>query len=165
MNEKRTPETAQKRTPRSNEERATSTRTHPDAWIPASILPSPISEPDYVFRWIRTSTYGMADLTNVSKKYREGWVPVKLEDHPELKLDNTDVDARFARQGNVEVGGLMLCKAPEEWVAKRREYFANMARQQMDAVDSNWLNQTDPRMPLSPTMTQRTTRVTFGSDP
>jgi hypothetical protein len=30
-------------------------------------------------------------MTNVSSKFREGWEPVKLEDHPELKITSRHV--------------------------------------------------------------------------
>ena len=47
-------------------------------------LPSPTPEPGYAYRWIRTSTQGQVDATNVSSKLREGWEPVKAVDHPEI---------------------------------------------------------------------------------
>ena len=72
---------------------------------------------------------------------REGWVPVKAEDHPELMIPG---DA----SGNVEIGGLMLCKMPEERVQARAEYYHRTARDQMASVDNSFLRESDPRMPL-----------------
>ena len=103
------------RTPRDLETRETEFR--PTSWKPPSILPDPKPEPGYVFRWIRTSMMNNADNTNVSKQLREGYVPVRAEDHPELML-HSDPNSRF--KGNVEVGGLLLCKIPEN-MAKQRE--------------------------------------------
>jgi hypothetical protein len=112
-----------------------------------------------VFRWIRTSTLGQSDNTNVSMRFREGWEPVRAEDHPELMIVS-DHGSQFP--GNVEVGGLLLCKAPREEVDKRAEYYRDMAQAQMDAVDSNYMRESDPRMPvLQP---ERSTRITFGRD-
>ena len=37
--------------------------------------------------------------------FREGWTPVKAEDHPELML-SSDVGSQF--EGNIEVGGLLF---------------------------------------------------------
>jgi len=110
-----------------------------------------------VFRWVRTSTLGHADNTNVSQKFREGWVPVKAEDHPELEV-MSDIDSRF--QGNIEIGGLLLCKQPEANAEAREAHYQQVADSQMESVDNNFLKQNDPRMPvLNP---ERSTRTTFG---
>src|SRR6056300_769177 len=101
---------AEQRTPRSEDIRENETRKS-DAWTPASVLPVPAEKDGWVFRWIRTSVLGHSDNTNVSQKMREGWVPVKASDHPEMQV-MSDVDSRF--EGNIEVGGLLLCKAPKE---------------------------------------------------
>ena len=147
---------AEERTPREAESRTAEERPS-DSWLPASILPNPDPVDGWVFRWIRTSTLGKADNTNVSQKFREGWVPVKAEDHPELEV-MSDIDSRFS--GNIEIGGLLLCKAPEDKVKQRDEYFEQMASSQMESVDNNFLKQNDPRMPvLQP---ERSTRTTFG---
>ena len=70
----------------------------------------------------------------------------------------SDVDSKF--KGNVEVGGLLLCKIPEEEIEKRNAYHHKVAKNQMDAVDNSFMRENDPRMPmLKP---NRTTRTTFG---
>lgn len=138
--------TREGRTPRSHEDRTVSTRPS-DAWIPAAIIPSPIQQDGWVFYWVRTSMLGQADDTNVSKKFREGWKPVRLQDHPELRLEG-DADSRWTKQGNVEVGGLLLCKIPEERMIERRKYHTSKARRQMETVDQNYMQQNDSRMPL-----------------
>ena len=104
---------AEQRTPREKESRTAEERPS-DSWVPASILPNPKPVDGWVFRWIRTSTLGKADNTNVSQKFREGWIPVKAEDHPELEV-MSDIDSRFS--GNLEIGGLLLCKAPKDNVS------------------------------------------------
>ena len=93
-------------------------------------------------------------MTNVSAKFREGWEPVKLEDHPELKI-LPDVDSRF--KGNVEVGGLLLCKNSTEMMDSRRDYQQGQAKSQMQAVDNSFMKESDPRMPvLRPEKSTRT---------
>ena len=62
-------------------ERQTETRPN-DSWMPQSSLPVPEPKDGWVFRWIRTSSLGRTDNTNVSRQFREGWEPVKAEDHP-----------------------------------------------------------------------------------
>ena len=116
-----------------------------DKWVPPSILPEPNPIEGYVFRWIRTSALGHADNTNVSQKFREGWEPVKAEDHPELQV-MSDIHSQF--KGNVEIGGLLLCKAPVEIMAQREEHYQGVAKQQLESVDQNLMRENDARMPL-----------------
>jgi len=126
------------------------------AWLKPEVLPSPTEEPGYAFRWIRVSTQGNVDATNVSSKLREGWEPVRAEDHPEITMVTTEQE-RF--KDNVVIGGLMLCKAPEELVGERTDYYDNQTNSQMQAVDNNFMRENDPRMPL---FNDRKTKVTFG---
>ena len=109
------------------------------------------------FRWVRTSMFDKADNKNVSQKFREGWVPCKSEDHPELQV-MSDINSQF--EGNIEVGGLLLCMAPTEKVNKRQEYYDRMAQGQMTAVDEGFMRDNDPRMPLL--APERKSRTSFG---
>ena len=130
-------------------------------WEPASILPDPEPQDGWVFRWIRTSMIGTLDNMNVSKRFREGWEPVRAEDHPELQI-MSDHKSEWGAKGGIEVGGLLLCKAPQEQVEKRRDYYKSHAESQMQAVDNNYMRENDPRMPvLAP---NRKTRVVFGGE-
>ena len=123
-------------------------------WKRPSALPDPKPQEGVEFRWIRTSALGQSDMTNVSAKFRERWAPVKLEDHPELKI-LPDVDSRF--KGNVEVGGLLLCKNSTEMMDSRRDYQQGQAKSQMQAVDNSFMKESDPRMPvLRPEKSTRT---------
>ena len=126
------------------------------AWTRPTVLPDPIPQDGYKFHWVRVSTMGQPDSTNVSSKLREGWEPVRAEDHPEIFADSV-ADARF--KDNVIVGGLMLCKAPIELVAERTEYYENLTESQMRSVDQGLMRENDPRMPL---FNDRKTKVTFG---
>ena len=142
---------------RGNEQRADTQRTQ--AWQPPSVLPDPKPQDGWVFRWIRTATVGQSDNPNVSYRFREGWEACKAEDHPELKI-MCDQDSRWASDGCIEIGGLLLCKAPAELVKSRQEYYDKLAVQQVESIDNNYLRESDPRMPmLEP---QRQTRTTFG---
>ena len=144
------------RTDRSHDTREDFVRED-DSWISSSVLPTPDPQNGWRFRWIRTSTLGQTDDTNVSRKFREGWTPVRREDHPELKM-TSDINSQF--KGNIEQGGLLLCKAPEEKMKARTKHFNEVARRQMESVDSNYMRENDPRMPLL--RSEKNTRTTFG---
>ena len=134
--------------------RATSER--PKQWAPAELLPEPDKQAGYKYRWIRTSTLNQADPRNLSGKLREGWEPVGIEEQPKFQL-LVDPNSRF--KDNIEIGGLLLCKTPEEFVEQRNKHYRIQAENQMDAVDNNLMRQNDPRMPL---FNEKKSTVTFG---
>jgi len=127
------------------------------AWTRPTVLPDPTPEDGYTYHWVRISTNGQSDATNVSSKIREGWEPVRAQDHPEIFTDVVS-DERF--KDNVIVGGLMLCKAPEELVQERNAFYKQQAESQIHSVDNNLMRENDPRMPL---FHDRKSKVTFGS--
>ena len=131
------------RTPHSNESRDKQERKK--TWQRPTTLPDPEPREGVEYRWVRTSIMGETDNKNVSSKFRNGWTPVKAEDHPELKV-LTDVDSKF--QGNVEVGGLLLCKNSTENMDARREHYKEKNDQQIASVDNNYLRESDSRMPV-----------------
>jgi hypothetical protein len=145
----------QNRTAREVDSRAMTQR--PEAWRPPETLPMPGDRPGWKHRYIRTSTLGVADPSNISSKLREGYEPCKAEDYPELMMHAT-VEGRF--KGGIEIGGLLLCRIPEEFLKQRAEYYDKQNKSQIDSVDNNFLRENDPRMPL---FSERKTKVTFGS--
>lgn len=145
---------SQNRTSRELETRETEVRKK--SWVRPEVLPSPNPEPGYKFRWIRISTRGEADPMNISSMLRQMWEPVKASDHPEIFLANVESD-RF--KDNIVIGGLMLCKAPEESVNDRNDFYQQQAEAQIHSVDNNFMRENDPRMPL---FNERKTKVSFG---
>ena len=129
----------------------------PKQWMPPELLPSPNPEPGYEFRWIRVSTLNNPDPMNISAKLREGWEPVKASEHPEIQLMATGDKPRFP--DSIEIGGLILCKTPKEFVDQRNDYYQKQTDSQMQSVDNNFMRENDPRMPL---FKERRTEVKFG---
>ena len=117
----------------------------PKQWMPPELLPEPDKEAGYTYRWIRVSMLNQPDPRNLSTKIREGWEPVRIEEQPKFQL-LVDPNSRF--KDNIEIGGLLLCKAPEEFVDQRSEYYRSQTKAQTEAVDNNLMRQSDPRMPL-----------------
>ena len=117
----------------------------PQQWMNPELLPEPDKQAGYAYRWIRVSTLNNPDPRNLSAKLREGWEPVPVEEQPKFQL-LIDPTSRF--KDNIEIGGLLLCKTPEEFVDQRNAYYAKQTLAQTDAVDNNLMRQSDPRMPL-----------------
>jgi hypothetical protein len=146
---------AENRKPREIETRQQSVR--PEAWKPPELLPEPDKQAGFAYRWIRVSTLNNADPRNLSAKLREGWEPVRAEEQPKFQL-LIDPNSRF--KDNIEIGGLLLCKTPDEFVRQRNEYYKVQGDQQMEAVDNTLMRQSDPRMPL---FNERKTTSSFGT--
>ena len=122
-------------------------------YTPASSLPEPKPDPMFAYRWVATHVMGTLDPVNASKRFRDGWEPVKAVDHPELFLPGNN-------DGNVEIGGLMLCRMPKERSLARQRYFDQQNAAQMDSVDQNYMRGGDARMPL---FSEKSSEVTRGA--
>lgn len=118
---------------------------------PPSSLPDPNPDPDYDFHWIATMIAGQDNSTNVSQKFRDHWVPCKAVDYPELQISGN-------KEGNVEVGGLLLCKKLKEMNEARNQYYEKKAKNQMESVDNSFMSQSNPNMPLFAERKSTTTR-------
>jgi hypothetical protein len=97
-----------------------------------------------------------ADPRNLSGKLREGWEPVTVEEQPQFKL-LVDPNSRYS--GNIEIGGLLLCKTPSEFIEQRTLHVQKQTEAQTQAVDNNLMRQSDPRMPI---FNERKSATSFG---
>jgi hypothetical protein len=155
MEQVKTADKAQNRLARELDTRAEMQR--PTSWQAPETLPSPNPRPGISHRWVRTSMGGQSDVQNVSSKLREGYEPVKAEDYPEMMM-HASAEGRF--KGNIEVGGLVLCSIPSEFLVQRDAHFAKINKATMESVDNNFMKDNDPRMSK---FSEKSTKVTFGS--
>jgi hypothetical protein len=132
------------------------TYERPTAWAQPELLPEPDKQAGFEYRWIRVATLNQADPRNLSAKMREGWEPVRIEEQPQFQL-LVDPTSRF--KDNIEIGGLLLCKTPSEFVQQRNKFYADQASNQMVAVDNTLMRQSDPRMPI---FNERKSTTSFG---
>jgi len=142
------------RTTREIQTRALTER--PKQWLPPELLPEPDKQAGYSYRWIRVSTLNNADPRNLSAKLREGWEPVSIEEQPQFQL-LVDPQSRF--KDSIEVGGLLLCKTPNEFVEQRNAYYQAQTEAQTESVDNNFMRQSDARMPV---FKERRSTTSFG---
>ena len=145
---------AENRLNRELESRTVSER--PKRWAPAELLPEPDKQPGFAYRWIRVATLDKSDPRNLSGKLREGWEPVSVNEQPKFQL-LVDPNSRF--KDNIEIGGLLLCKTPSEFVEQRNTHYANQTQAQTVAVDNGLMRENDPRMPL---FSERKSSTSFG---
>jgi hypothetical protein len=129
----------------------------PTSWRAPEALPSPDPREGITHRWVRVSMLGVPDVQNISGKLREGYEPVKAEDYPEMMMHAT-TEGRF--KGNIEVGGLVLCSIPSEFLKQREAHFAKINKDTMESVDNNFMKDSDPRMSK---FSEKSTKVSFGS--
>lgn len=142
------------RTSREIETRALQER--PKQWMPPELLPEPDKQPGYAYRWVRTSMLDKYDQRNITAKFREGWEVVKAEEQPQFQM-LIDPNSRF--KDCIEIGGLLLCKTPMEFVEQRNAYYADQTKAQTEAVDNSFMSENDRRMPL---FKERKSSTTFG---
>jgi hypothetical protein len=150
-------EQKQNRADRAMESRATSYR--PTSWQAPEALPMPDDRPGWKHRYVRLSTLGAADPSNISSKLREGYEPVKAEEYPELMM-HAATEGRF--KGGIEIGGLLLCRIPAEFMEQRAKHFDNLNKSQMESVDNNFLRERDSRSNMA-LFADKKSNVTFGS--
>ena len=135
------------------------TTYRPTSWQAPEALPMPDERPGWKHRYVRLSTLGTADPSNISSKLREGYEPVKAEEYPELMM-HAATEGRF--KGGIEIGGLLLCRIPAEFMDQRAKHFENLNKSQMDSVDNNFLRERDSRSNMA-LFADKKSKVTFGS--
>ena len=151
----------QERTPRETESREAT--QHIQSWENSANLPTPDPQIGWVFRYIRTALLGQSDNPNVSRRFREGWLPCRLEDHAELQIHMMDHNSEWAKKGNVEIGGQLLCKMPADRAKARDNHFENLAKSQMESVDNVYFKDQDNRMATKQVF-ERKSKTSFGRD-
>jgi hypothetical protein len=142
------------RTPRTTATREEESRRKP--WAPPSVLDAPPAADGYKHRWVRASIRGEEDKGNVFNRIRQGYEPVRADEHPGYQAPTID-DGKHA--GVIGNGGLILTRVPVETAHERTEFYGKRTREQMTAVDQDLMKEQHPSMPINQ---QRQSRVSFG---
>lgn len=142
------------RTPRTADTREKEARRKP--WSPPSVLDAPPAPEGFKHRWVRASIRGEEDKGNVFNRLRQGYEPVRADEHPGYQAPTIDEGKHAGVIGN---GGLILTRVPVETANERTDYYGNRTREQMTAVDQDLMKEQHPSMPINQ---QRQSRVSFG---
>lgn len=111
-------------------------------------LPDPLPELGFMYQWICTSIGGRADLDNVEAMFRAGWKPVKQDEQPHI-LSLTEGRSPWVRSGHIEIGGLLLCKKPEEQVLARIKHYENLVASRLDSFRDQVMAMSRREMPIT----------------
>ena len=129
-------------------------------WTPPSSLDAPPAPNGYAHRWIRTTVQGFEDTANVSKKLREGWDFVRVEQvEKEIGTNKYPFYTEGKYEGCIGIGGLVLARIPEELAKSREAYFNKQTQDREEAVNNDLMKEQHPSMPID---SDRQSRVTFG---
>ena len=83
---------------------------------------------------------------------------MRSEDHPDFHAPTIEGGRN---DGVIGVGGLVLAKIPEETAEERNAYYRGIAENQMEALDTNLMRESNDLMPIE--KPNRSSKVTFGS--
>ena len=116
---------------------------HEEAWVPSEIIPMPDPTPGWTYRYMRVSSLGETDTLNMGAYRREGWEIVKPEEQPSVAFS-----AACEGADRIEIGGLVLVKAPVGRIKARDKYYRDISNRQLESVDNQLMAENDSRMPI-----------------
>lgn len=126
------------------------------AYTPAVSLEAPPAPRGMVLRWIRYKIGDKEDTKNVSRKFREGWVPFLVKDCPEDYSPPETAKTRFGE--TISIGSLILCMMPRELWKKRQEYYRERQARQFKSAHNKFRASEDPNLPIYQTNKDTFTR-------
>ena len=125
-------------------------------WTPPSYLDTPNAPDGFRHRWVRTEVLGYVDTKNVQGRLRSGYELVRADEYGE---DEYPVITEGKYSGVIGHGGLVLTRVPIEIAQQRAAYYANLASENVEAVDNDLMKEQDRRMPIN---IDKQSRTTFG---
>ena len=131
-------------------------KEQPKVWAPPSYLDTPNAPNGFRHRWVRTEILGFVDTKNVQGRLRSGYELVRADEYGE---DEYPVITEGKYSGVIGHGGLVLTRVPIEIAQQRAAYYANLASENVEAVDNDLMKEQDRRMPIN---IDKQSRTTFG---
>ena len=125
-------------------------------WTQPSSLDAPPAPDCFKPTWIRPTSKGFDDSSNMSAKLRSGFELVRSDEYSDVDYPTIN-DGKY--KGVIGVGGLLLARIPNEIVKSREEYFKQQTQDRNDAIENDLMKEQHPSMPIN---NDRQTRVTFG---
>lgn len=124
-------------------------------WVRPTNLDAPPAPAGYHHRWVSIETRGQSNATNGSKRFREGYVPVRADEYPDFHAPTIE-DGKHA--GIIGVGGLILCRIPQEIVDDRNDQIQESVSAAQRQIDDDLDDDvSDPTVPLTREIEHSTT--------
>jgi hypothetical protein len=112
-----------------------------DEWMAPMMTNAPDPRPGYVQRWVRTSTLGTEDVSNLMRKQNEGWMPRSAETIPQGFFAPI---INHAKYGNVVSNGdMILMERDEKTHRRQRAFIERQTRNQTSGIE-RYLSQQMP---------------------
>lgn len=138
---------------------------HDSAWHRPTELEAPPARPGFTQRWIRIRMGNDDDVSNSTRKFREGWLPRDAESVPAEYLPPT---IRHARLGNlIGVADLVLCEMPIRKAEQRNAFWAKKTENMVRGIEEDLRNvaQGGPRIQRSAKTEVTKRRLRVPQDP
>ena len=127
----------------------------PNATYIPEVVKERFSNAGMSFGWLRIDSRGNEDYQNISKKLQQGWEFVKPEEVTEMGASSVvRKEGRYA--GVVCRGDIALGKIPTVKLEAKRRFYRNKANEMLEAVNSQLMNASNARMPISNNSKSRT---------
>ena len=113
------------------------------------------NQQDISLGWLRILLNGQDDYQEIGKKQSQGWEFVTPEEVPEM--GSTSVvreEGRYA--GVVSRGDIALGKIPTVKLEAKRRFYRNKANEMLEAVNTQLMNSSNSKMPISNNSKSRT---------
>lgn len=98
-------------------------------WAPPSNLPDPDPRPGWKHRWCAVTLNNEVTPT-INRRFAEGWQKCLASEYPEV----TGKIINVSKDGSIETGGMILCRADVALIESRDEYHRNLNREQLMGV-------------------------------
>lgn len=138
---------------------------HDSDWHRPSELEAPPPRDGFTQRWIRIRWGNEEDVSNSSRKFREGWLPRTADSVEPGYLPPT---IRHARLGNlIGVGDLILCEMPIRKAMQRNAFWQSKTDRMVEGIESDLRNvsQHGPRIKRSAKTSVTKRRLRVPEDP
>lgn len=129
-----------------------------EPWVNPASLPYIPPRKGMVQRYIRVALRGEADPTNTARKFREGWVPRRVDSVPKNIPVPRIESGKYT--GCVGVEGMVLCEMSAARNEARNHYFLNKNIRQTQSVDQRLNEETQHHSTaFGPVKAERRTQV------
>ncbi len=116
-------------------------------WVLGQSLEAPPPRAGMRQRWIRVSTRGVDDPTNVARKMREGWKPRPVESVPANFHLPTISNGEWA--GCIGIEGSVLMEMPEKMAKKREAFYKQKTETITTGIETDLQSQSNSMMPIT----------------